>query len=117
MARFDNVAELTAFLCKLNSDYGQYGAALWRDGVSTSQQLTSASTNHLLSIGLRRLHIDDIKARAGEPLPYSNLFQHHCCQKPELNTMGVGRLQESSKKSGFTPFRKMQALSNLHAAM
>lgn len=74
MARFASAAELEAFLCKLEPDYGQYASALWQHQVRTAQQLANARKLLLLSWGLIELHVDDIKVRAnnaGERLAYN----------------------------------------------
>ncbi|KAL3147072.1 hypothetical protein ABBQ38_015035 [Trebouxia sp. C0009 RCD-2024] len=62
MARLGKVAELVAFLGKLDPDYAQYAAALWQKGVRTSRQLSNASQRILLFAGLPELHVDDIQA-------------------------------------------------------
>lgn len=77
MARFESIAELSAFLGKLDPDCAGYAAALWQKGIRTSGQLLHARESILLSAGLPELHIDDIKASAagtGEQLPYSTCF-------------------------------------------
>ena len=80
MVRFGTVAELAAFLGKLDPDYAQHAPALWQKGVKIPRQLANFSEPHYLACGVPEGHIDDIKARAGgagEQLAYSNLFQHH----------------------------------------
>lgn len=64
MARFANVAELQAFLRKLEPEYAQYASPLWQHQVRTAHQLANASKMLLLSWGLLELHVDDIKSRA-----------------------------------------------------
>ena len=75
MARFGHVADLAAFLGKLDPDYAQHAAALWQKDIRTSRQLLNARESILISAGLSELHIDDIKASvssAGEQSAYSN---------------------------------------------
>lgn len=77
MARFGSEAELATFLGKLDEEYAKYAAALWQTGIRTSRQLLNASKHILLSAGLPELHVDDIKASAGdagEQLAYINCF-------------------------------------------
>ena len=77
MAHFGSVAEIAAFLGKLDPDYAQHAAALWQRDIRTSRQLLNARESILLSAGLSELHIDDIKAgvsSAGEQSAYSNLI-------------------------------------------
>ena len=64
MARFASEAELETFLGKLDSDYSQFAAALWHNGLRTARQLANATKPLLLSYGLPELYIDDIKATA-----------------------------------------------------
>lgn len=66
MARFGSEAELATFLGKLDEEYAKYAAALWQTGIRTSWQLLNASKHILLSAGLPELHVDDIKASAGD---------------------------------------------------
>ena len=80
MARFGSVAELAAFLGKLDPDYAQHALALWQKGIKTPQQLANFSEPHYLACDVPEGHIDDIEARAGaagEHLAYSKLFRHH----------------------------------------
>ena len=77
MARFISEAELAAFLGKLDQDYAQYAAALWQMGTRVTQQLLNASKHTLLSAGLPQLHIDDIKASAGDA--GQQLAYYRCC--------------------------------------
>ena len=70
MARFASEAELEAFLGKLDADYAEYASALWHEGINTPRQLANFTEPHYLACGVRRGHIDDIKASAdttGEP--------------------------------------------------
>ncbi|KAL3144391.1 hypothetical protein ABBQ32_004145 [Trebouxia sp. C0010 RCD-2024] len=64
MARFASEAELKAFLGKLDADYAEYASALWHEGIKTPRQLANFTEPHYLACGVRRGHIDDIKARA-----------------------------------------------------
>ena len=64
MARFASEAELKAFLGKLDADYAEYASALWHEGIKTPTQLANFTEPHYLACGVRRGHIDDIKARA-----------------------------------------------------
>ena len=86
MARFESVTELATFLYKLDEDYAEYAPALWQKGIKTPRQLANFSEPHYLACGVRRGHIDDIKARAdtkGELLACSTLCQRtwwlECC--------------------------------------
>ena len=75
MACFESVAELAAFLGKLNPDYASHALKLWQEGIRNPQQLADFSEPHYLACDVPRGHIDNIKARAdvtGEPLAYSN---------------------------------------------
>ena len=63
-------AELKAFLAKLDADYAEYASALWHEGIKTPRQLANFTEPHYLACGVRRGHLDDIKAKAdttGEP--------------------------------------------------
>lgn len=71
MARFESIAELSAFLGKLDSDYAGYAAALWQKGIRTSGQLLHARESILLSAGLPELHI---AGGTGEQMAYSTCF-------------------------------------------
>ena len=62
MARFASEAELKAFLGKLDADYAEYASALWCEGLKTPRQLANFTEPHYLACGVRRGHIDDIKA-------------------------------------------------------
>ena len=80
MARFGSAEDLAAFLGKLDPDYAEHAAALWQKKVRTPQQLANASKSLLLSWGLLELHVDDIKARAGdtgEQVAHSICFEVH----------------------------------------
>ena len=88
MPRFGSVEELAAFLNKLNPDYAEHAAALWQKKVRTPQQLANASKSLLLSWGLLELHVDDIKARAGdtgEQVAHS-ILQHRCMRTLSSST-------------------------------
>ena len=81
MARFASEAELKAFLGKLDADYAEYASALWHEGIKTPRQLANFTEPHYLACGVRRGHIDDIKARAdttGEPLACNTLSKRTC---------------------------------------
>lgn len=77
MAHFGTLAELAAFLGKLDQCYAQHAAALWQKGINSSQQLANFSEPHYLACDVPEGHIDDIRTRAhvaGESLTYSNLI-------------------------------------------
>ena len=81
MARFASEAELKAFLGKLDADYAEYASALWHEGIKTPGQLANFTEPHSLPCGVRRGHIDDIKARAdttGELLACNTLYMCTC---------------------------------------
>ena len=64
--RFNALADLADFLCKLDEDYGQYAEALYGAGVRRPEQLANASVARLQDIGITNgLHAENIKARAG----------------------------------------------------
>ncbi|KAL0053394.1 hypothetical protein WJX82_005089 [Trebouxia sp. C0006] len=65
MICFDSVAELAAFLGKLNPDYAQHAPALWQKGARTPRQLANCSEPLHLACGVPEGHVDDIKATAG----------------------------------------------------
>ena len=78
MTRFESLAELAAFLGKLDPDYASHALKLWQEGIRNPQQLADFSEPHYLDCDVPRGHIDNIKARAdatGEPLAYSNLLR------------------------------------------
>ena len=73
MARFASEDALRTYLRDINEDYVQYSMKLWQNGIKTPRQLAHASRDLLLSwvreiCDSAELHIDDIKASAGEKL-------------------------------------------------
>ncbi len=110
MARFGSVAELAAFLGKLDPDYAQHALALWQKGVKTPQQLASFSEPHYLACDVPEGHIDDIKARAGgagEQLAYSNLFQHRSVET--LSSKQWVMVASSTEESDLTLFSTQES--------
>ena len=86
MARFASDAELETILGRLDPDYSQFASALWQNGVRTAHQLANATEPILLSCGLPKLYIDDIKARADRTGELNALYVctvclivHRCC--------------------------------------
>ena len=84
MARSGSVAELTAFLGKVDPNYAQYAPVLWQKGIKTPQQLAGFSEPHYLACGMPEVHIDGVKARAdptGELAACETLCKPACCLK------------------------------------
>ena len=95
MICFDSVAELAAFLGKLNPDYAQHAPALWQKGARTPRQLANCSEPLHLACGVPEGHVDDIKATAGgagEQLAYSNLLQHDSIKRLSSKQRGPSAL-------------------------
>ena len=113
MARFGSVEELAAFLGKLDADYAEHAAALWQKKVSPPQQLANASKSLLLSWGLLELHVDDIKARAGDTgqqVAHSTL-QHRCMRTLSSST------HSKSSHSGSNSTVCNYLVSGLHSSL
>ena len=82
MARFASEAALKAFLGKLDADYAEYASALWHEGIKTPRQLANFTEPHYLACGVRKGHIDDIKARADTT---GELIQQACTRVAHQN--------------------------------